>query len=187
MIDRTDDLLISKQAEAVNISRGSIYYLPQPVREIELATMHRLDGLHVEYPFAGSRMLRGLLAAEGYKIGRRPVRTLMRRMGIEALYRRPRTTTPEAQPQDLPLFASGDRNHAAEPSLGDGHHVYFDGAGLVYLAAVLEWLSRRHGGWRSPWRPRSALRHLEMHWPVTASRKSSTRIKAASSPARRAC
>ena len=58
--------------------------------------MHRLDRLHLEYPFAGSRMLRGLLAAEGCKIGRPHVRTLMRRMGIEALYRRPRTTTPES-------------------------------------------------------------------------------------------
>ena len=88
MIDRKHDLPISKQAEALNISRGSVYYLPRPVPKTELAIMHRLDRLHLEYPFAGSRMLRGLLAAEGYKIGRRHVRTLMRRMGIEALYRR---------------------------------------------------------------------------------------------------
>ena len=57
--------------------------------------MRRLDRLHLQFPFAGSRMLRGLLAAEGCKIGRRHVKTLMRRMGIEALYRRPRTTKPE--------------------------------------------------------------------------------------------
>jgi len=54
--------------------------------------MRRLDRLHLEFPFAGSRMLRGLLAAEGCKIGRRHVKTLMKRMGIEAHYRRPRTT-----------------------------------------------------------------------------------------------
>jgi putative transposase len=69
--------------------------MPRPVLKTELAIMQRLDRLHLEYPFAGSRMLRGLLAAEGCKIGRRHVRTLMRRMGIEALYRRPRTTTLE--------------------------------------------------------------------------------------------
>src|SRR5215204_1105627 len=95
MIDREHDLPIVKQAEALNISRGSVYYLPRPVPEADLAIMRRLDGLHLEFPFAGSRMLRGLLAAEGCKIGRGHVKTLMLRMGIEALYRRPRTTKPE--------------------------------------------------------------------------------------------
>ncbi len=85
MIDREHDLAIAKQAEALNISRGSVYYLPRPVPEADLAIMRRLDRLHLEFPFAGSRMLRGLLSAEGCKIGRRHVKTLMRRMGIEAL------------------------------------------------------------------------------------------------------
>jgi len=92
MIDREHDLSITKQAEVLKISRGSVYYLPRPVSSADLAIMRRLDQLHLEFPFAGSRMLRGLLAAEGSKIGRRHVKTLMRRMGIEALYRRPRTT-----------------------------------------------------------------------------------------------
>src|SRR5436190_24373181 len=95
MIDRAHDLPITKQAEALNISRGSIYYLPRSVSDVDLATMRRIDELHLEFPFAGSRMLRDLLAAEGCKIGRRHVKTLMKRMGIEALYRRPRTTKPE--------------------------------------------------------------------------------------------
>src|SRR5689334_10899961 len=73
MIDRGHDLPISKQAEVLRISRGSVYYLPRPVPEVELAIMRRLDRLHLEFPFAGSRMLRGLLAAEGCKIGRRHV------------------------------------------------------------------------------------------------------------------
>lgn len=95
MIDRKHELPIKRQADALNISRGSVYYLPRAVPAGELAIMHRLDELHLEFPFAGSRMLRGLLAGEGIKIGRRRVRTLMKRMGIEALYRRPRTTKPE--------------------------------------------------------------------------------------------
>ena len=94
MIDRAHDLPIAAQAKALNISRGSVYYLPRPVSEADLAIMRRLDRLHLEFPFAGSRMLRGLLAAEGCKIGRRHVKTLMTRMGIEALYRRPCTTKP---------------------------------------------------------------------------------------------
>src|SRR5258706_2872755 len=95
MIDREHDLPITKQAEVLRISRGSVYYLPRPVSEADLAIMRRLDRLHLEFPFAGSRMLRGLLAAEGCKIGRRHVKTLMRRMGVEGAYRRPRTPKPE--------------------------------------------------------------------------------------------
>ena len=95
MIDRKHALSITRQAEVLRISRGSVYYLPRPVPDADLAIMQRLDRLHLEFPFAGSRMLRGLLAAEGCKIGRRHVKTLMRRMGIEALYRRPRATKPE--------------------------------------------------------------------------------------------
>ena len=75
MIDRAHDLPITRQAEALNISRGSVYYLPRPVSEADLAIMRRLDRLHLESPFAGSRMLRGLLVAEGCKIGRRHVKT----------------------------------------------------------------------------------------------------------------
>src|SRR4051812_12558046 len=87
MIDREHDLPLTKQAEVLRISRGSVYYLPRPVPEADLTIMRRLDRLHLEFPFAGSRMLRGLLAAEGCKIGRRHVKTLMKRIGIEALYR----------------------------------------------------------------------------------------------------
>ena len=107
MIDRALDLPITKQAEALNISRGSVYYLPRPVSEADLTIMRRLDRLHLEFPFAGSRMLRGLLVAEGCKIGRRHVKTLMRRMGIEALYRRPRTTKPEPGHKIYPYLLRG--------------------------------------------------------------------------------
>ena len=77
MIDRGHDLAITRQAEALNISRGSVYYLPRPVSAADLAIMRRLDELHLQFPFAGSRMLRGLLAGEGIKVGRRHVRTLI--------------------------------------------------------------------------------------------------------------
>src|SRR3954463_10098845 len=107
MIDREHDLSITKQAEVLQISRGSVYYLPRPVPDADLAIMRRLDRLHLEFPFAGSRMLRGLLAAEGCKIGRRHVKTLMRRMGIEALYRRPRTTKPEPGHKIHPYLLRG--------------------------------------------------------------------------------
>ena len=96
MIDREHDLSVVKQAKALNISRSSVYYLPRPVPSADLLIMRRIDELHLEFPFAGARMLRGLVVSEGIAIGRRHVKTLMRRMGIEALYRRPRTTKPSA-------------------------------------------------------------------------------------------
>ena len=92
MIDRAHDLPLTKQAETLNISRRSLYYVPELVRPADLALMRQMDELHLEFPFAGSRMLRDLLAADGSKVGRRHVTTLMRKMGIEAAYRRPSTS-----------------------------------------------------------------------------------------------
>src|ERR1700682_4445834 len=107
MIIREHALPIARQAEALNISRGSVYYLPRPVSATDLELMRRLDRLHLEFPFAASRMLRGLLAAEGCKTGRRHVKTLMKQMGIEALYRRPRTTKPEPGHKIYPYLLRG--------------------------------------------------------------------------------
>src|SRR5690606_3159667 len=94
MIDRNHELSVSRQARILGISRGSVYYLPQPASAVDLAVMRRIDELHLEYPFAGSRMLQGLLNAEGHAVGRLHVRTLMKKMGIEAIYRRPNTSRP---------------------------------------------------------------------------------------------
>jgi putative transposase len=92
MIDRSRDLAVGRQAELLGLSRSSLYYEPRPISAADLATMQRIDALHMDYPFAGSRMLRDLLRGEGVVIGRELVTTLMRRMGIEAIYRRPNTS-----------------------------------------------------------------------------------------------
>ena len=81
MIDRNHRLALTKQAALLRISRGSVYYEPVPVSAANLALMRQLDELHIEFPFAGARMLRGLLAVQGSKVGRRHVTTLMRIMG----------------------------------------------------------------------------------------------------------
>lgn len=101
MIDRTHDLSKARQASALGISWGSVYYLPRPVPASDLALMRRIDELHLDYPFAGSRMFQGLLKAEGHCIGRPHVATLMKKMGIEALYRRPKYLEAGAGAQDL--------------------------------------------------------------------------------------
>ena len=94
MIDRCHALPLARQAAELGISRGSLYYQPQAVSAADLALMRRMDELHLDYPFAGSRMLRDLLLAEGFTLGRLHVSTLMKRMGIEALYRKPNTSKP---------------------------------------------------------------------------------------------
>jgi putative transposase len=92
MIDRTHALPLTRQAEVLKLSRSSVYYQPRPVPPGDLAVMRRIDELHLDHPFAGSRMLRDLLGGEGVEIGRQRVATMMRRMGIEAIYRRPNTS-----------------------------------------------------------------------------------------------
>ena len=147
MIDRHHDLPITKQAEVLRISRGGVYYLPRPVPEADLAIMRRLDRLHLEFPFAGSRMLQGLLAAEGSKIGRRHVKTLMRRMGIEALYRRPRTTKPEPGHKIYPYLLRGvEVTQPNQVWAMDITYIPME-RGFVYLAVVLDWFSRRVLSW----------------------------------------
>src|SRR5687768_4811635 len=148
MIDREHDLPITKQATVLRISRGAVYYLPRPVSAADLEVMRRLDRLHLEFPFAGSRMLRGLLAAEGCKIGRRHVKTLMQRMGIEALYRRPRTTKPEPGHKIYPYLLRGiEITRPNQVWAMDITYIPM-ARGFVYLAVVLDWFSRRVLSWR---------------------------------------
>ena len=82
MIDRFHDLPVVKQCQILSLARSTAYYRPQEVSETDLALMRRIDELHLEYPFAGSRMLRDILRREGYQIGRKHVGTLMKRMDM---------------------------------------------------------------------------------------------------------
>ena len=116
MIDPTAKLSVSRQAIVLGISRGSVYYKPRPVSDADLKLMHRIDKLHMEFPFAGSRMLRDLLRLQGIEVGRRHVGTLMRRMGIQALYRKPNTSKKHPAHPVFPYLLRGlalDRANAA--------------------------------------------------------------------------
>jgi len=148
MIDRTHDLPLAQQAAALNISRGSIYYVPGPVSAVDLALMRTIDELHLEFPFAGSRMLRDLLAAEGSTVGRRHVTTLMQRMGIEAVYRRPNTSKPAPGHKIYPYLLRGltiDRPNQVWAT----DITYIPMArGFVYLCAIMDWFARRILAWR---------------------------------------
>ena len=122
--------------------------MPRAVPAADLALMRRIDELHLEFPFAGSRMLRRLLAADGNKVGRRHVKTLMSRMGIEALYRRPRTTKPEPGHKIFPYLLRGVE--IARPNQVWAMDITYVpmAKGFVYLTVVLDWFSRRVLAWR---------------------------------------
>ena len=148
MIDREHGLPLTKQAKTLNISRRSLYYVPELVCPGDLALMRQIDELHLEFPFAGSRMLRDLLATDGSKVGRRHVTTLMRKMGIEAVYRRPNTSKPAPGHKSFPYLLRGlaiDRPNQVWAT----DITYIPMArGFVYLCAVMDWFARRILAWR---------------------------------------
>ena len=143
MIDRGHALPVTRQAQVLQISRGSVYYQPRPVSAADLAIMRQIDALHLDYPFAGSRMLRDLLGRTGVSVGRRHVATLMKRMGIEAIYRRPRTSKPGPGHKIYPYLLRG-------VVVGQPDQVWCTdityipmARGFVYLVAIVDWFSRR--------------------------------------------
>ena len=148
MIDRTHKLPITRQAELLNVSRGSVYYLPKPMSAADLKLMRRIDELHLECPFAGARMLRDLLRQEGFDVGRKHVTTLMRRMGIEALYRKPNTSRKHPEHPIYPYLLR--HLSVTQPNQVWAMDITYIpmARGFVYLAAVMDWYSRRVLAWR---------------------------------------
>ena len=143
MIDDTHDLPIRRQAELLEVSRSNVYYLPRPASEADLAVMRRIDELHLNYPFAGARMLRDMLNREGIPIGRKHVSTLMAKMGIAAIYRKRNTSAPHPKHPVYPYLLKNltiDRpNHVWATDI-----TYIPmRRGFVYLVAILDWATRK--------------------------------------------
>lgn len=143
MIDRTHELAIARQAELVGISRGSVYYLPHPVSAADLALMRRIDELHLEHPFMGARLLRDVLKREGRAVGRKHVATLMRRMGIEPLYRKPNTSKKHPGHAVYPYLLRGVKVERANHVWAMDITYIPMARGFVYLCAVVDWASRK--------------------------------------------
>jgi len=143
MIDRSHGLSIARQVKVLNLSRGAVYYKPRPVSTKDLAIMRRLDELHLDYPFAGSRMLRAMLSRQGVSIGRRHVGTLMKRMGIASIYRRPNTSKPAPGHKIYPYLLRGLKIERANQAWAMDITYIPMARGSVYLAAVVDLFSRR--------------------------------------------
>lgn len=148
MIDKTHKLPVVRQAQLLDLSRSSVYYEPKPVSEDDLRSMRRMDELHLEHPFAGARMLRDMLKLEGIHIGRKHVGTLMKKMGIEAIYRRSNTSRRNQAHRIYPyLLRHVTIDRANQVWAMDTTYIPMR-RGFVYLCAVLDWATRRVLSWR---------------------------------------
>lgn len=148
MIDRGSDLPVTSQARLLDLSRSSVYYEPRPLSERDLVLMRRMDELHLKWPFYGARKLRRELMFDGHAVGLRHVRTLMRRMGMETIYRKPRTSIPARQAAIKPYLLTGlvierpNQVWAADLTYIPMAH------GFQYLVAILDVWSRKVLSWR---------------------------------------
>lgn len=149
MIDRTHSLPVVGQCQLLALPRSTAYYQPEPVSEADLAVMRAIDALHLEYPYAGARMLRDFLRRGDHpEVGRKRVKTLMKRMGIDALYRKPNTSQRHPRHPVYPYLLRG-------LTITRSNHVWAADItyipmkrGFVYLFAVVDWASRRVLSWR---------------------------------------
>ncbi len=148
MIDRTHALPLKRQAEVLRLSRSTLYYQPRAAAPADLAIMRRIDELHLDYPFAGSRMLRDILWGEGIVVGRLHVATLMKRMGIAAIYRRPNTSKPALGHKIYPYLLRKLKVERPNQVWAMDLTYIPMARGFVYLAAVVDWFSRRVLAWR---------------------------------------
>ncbi len=148
MIDREHPVPLTQQCRLLNLSRSSIYYLPVPLSEKDRALMRLIDEIHLECPYSGTRGIRNELWNRGYTIGRSHVRTLMRKMDIEALYQKPRLSKPHPGHTIYPYLLKG-------LSITEANHVWAAdicylpmARGFCYLVAVMDWASRKVLSWR---------------------------------------
>jgi putative transposase len=148
MIDKEHPLPITKQCHILQLSRSSIYYAPAPVNDNDRELMRIIDEIHLEEPYLGSRGMKNVLRMKGYILGRIHVRTLMRKMGIEALYKKPRLSKPHPGHTVYPYLLRG-------LAITEANHVWCAdityipmARGFCYLVAVMDWASRKVLSWR---------------------------------------
>jgi putative transposase len=148
MIDKGDALPVTRQCELLELSRSSVYYKPVPLSARDLELMRQIDEIHLAFPFYGSRKIRNELWARGHDVGRDRVRRLMRRMGIEALYIKPRLSASHPGHRKYPYLLRGLAITQAN-QVWTADITYIPMArGFCYLVAIMDWASRMVLSWR---------------------------------------
>ena len=143
MISRDHPLPLTRQSRVLELSRSSLYYEAVPISDRDLELMRAIDELHMKHPFMGSRSIRDQLQDKGHQVGRQHVSTLMKKMGIAALYKKPRLSKPHPDHKVYPYLLRGMEitraNHVWAADI-----TYLPMArGFCYLVAVMDWSSRK--------------------------------------------
>lgn len=148
MIDREHPLPLTRQSQILELSRSSLYYEAVPISSCDLELMRLIDELHLKYPFWGSRSIRDELRGRGYKVGREHVSTLMKKMGITALYRKPQLSKPHPNHKVYPYLLRGlEITRANQVWAADITYIPM-ARGFCYLVAIMDWASRKVLAWR---------------------------------------
>ncbi len=148
MIDKEHELSVTRQVRLLDLSRSTVYYRPPLTSESDLQLMREIDRLHLEHPFAGARMLRAMLGLKNIAVGRKHISTLMKRMGIEALYRKANTSRRNQAHRIYPyLLRHLTIDRPNQVWAMDTTYIPMQ-RGFVYLTAVLDWATRRVLAWR---------------------------------------
>ena len=148
MIDREDTLPLTRQSQILELSRSSLYYQAVQVSDRDLELMRLIDEIHLKHPFMGSRNIRDQLQDMGHKVGRQHVSTLMRKMGIAAMYRKPRLSKPHSDHTVYPYLLSNlEISRANHVWAADITYIPM-ARGFCYLVAIMDWASRKVLAWR---------------------------------------
>jgi putative transposase len=148
MIDRDHPLSLSRQSQILELSRSSLYYEAVPVSDRDLELMRLIDEIHLKYPFMGSRSIRDQLQDKGHEVGRQHVSTLMKKMGIAAMYRKPRTSNPHPAHKVYPYLLRGLEITRANYVWAADITYLPMARGFCYLVAIMDWASRKVLSWR---------------------------------------
>jgi putative transposase len=148
MIDKEHRLPVAKQCKILDISRSGIYYVPVPINDTDRELMRIIDEIHTEDPSLGSRGIKSVLKRKGYNAGRIHVRTLMRKMGIEAIYKKPHLSKPHPGHKVYPYLLRGlDITKANQVWCSDITYIPM-AKGFCYLVAIMDWASRKILSWK---------------------------------------
>jgi putative transposase len=148
MIDRKHELSLTRQSQILELSRSTLYYKAVQVNARDLELMKLIDEIHLKYPFYGSRSIRDELRDQGYKIGRGHISTLMKKMGIEALYRKPRLSKPHPGHKVYPYLLKGMAITRANQVWAADITYLPMAKGFCYLVVIMDWASRKVLTWR---------------------------------------
>ena len=148
MIDRDHSLPLTRQSEILALSRSSLYYEAVPVSDRDIELMRFIDEIHLKHPYMGSRSIRDQLQDKGHQVGRQHVSTLMKKMGITAMYKKPKTSKPHPDHKVYPYLLRGlEITRANQVWAADITYIPM-ARGFCYLMAVMDWASRKVLSWR---------------------------------------